>query len=188
LAVYPCIYVLCLFDWRAVRYRVFDAMDTCAAHSTNGMGTLGGTYLAEDSPTTAVAVADDNNSSSSDEWETTNDAMGQSCEIVDLDNSSCSQARAPEQGFAISLRDVHFAYKSRPEKEVLRGISLRIPDKTLTVIVGKNGAGKSTLHKLMCGLYPPTRGQIAINNKCTRSDDLEWIRSQASELIVALSL
>lgn len=32
-------------------------------------------------------------------------------------------------------------------------------------IVGHNGAGKSTLLKAICGIYPPTSGQLVVNGK-----------------------
>lgn len=45
-------------------------------------------------------------------------------------------------------------------KEILRDISLTIPDGALTVITGPNGGGKSTLAKLIAGIIQPTSGKI----------------------------
>ena len=44
-------------------------------------------------------------------------------------------------------------------KEILRDISLTIPDGNLTVITGPNGGGKSTLAKLIAGIIRPTSGK-----------------------------
>ncbi|NIT03392.1 ATP-binding cassette domain-containing protein, partial [Candidatus Saccharibacteria bacterium] len=32
------------------------------------------------------------------------------------------------------------------------------------VVTGKNGSGKTTLLKILCGLIPPTKGQVAISS------------------------
>ncbi len=49
------------------------------------------------------------------------------------------------------------------EKEIIKNISLTIPDGKLFVITGPNGGGKSTLAKLIAGIEKPTSGQIIFN-------------------------
>ena len=44
-------------------------------------------------------------------------------------------------------------------------VSLRIPDGTVTGLVGKNGAGKSTTIKAILGLIRPEGGSVTINGK-----------------------
>ncbi len=44
----------------------------------------------------------------------------------------------------------------------VRDLSLTIPTKTITVILGENGAGKSTLLRLLAGLASPTRGAVVV--------------------------
>lgn len=46
------------------------------------------------------------------------------------------------------------------EKEIIKNISLEIPDGKLYVITGPNGGGKSTLAKLIAGIEQPTSGAI----------------------------
>ena len=46
------------------------------------------------------------------------------------------------------------------EKEIIRDLSLEIPDKTFAVITGPNGGGKTTLAKLIMGLEKPASGRI----------------------------
>lgn len=48
-------------------------------------------------------------------------------------------------------------------KEIIRDISLKVPDGRLFVITGPNGGGKSTLAKLIAGIEKPTSGQIIFN-------------------------
>ncbi|ONI40530.1 hypothetical protein AN639_00100 [Candidatus Epulonipiscium fishelsonii] len=63
----------------------------------------------------------------------------------------------------IKLQDVSFKYPCS-EKEVLKNINLSLTDNKTIAIVGENGSGKSTLAKILLGLYPPTRGQILVND------------------------
>ena len=46
------------------------------------------------------------------------------------------------------------------DKEIIRDVSLTIPDGKLVVITGPNGGGKSTLAKLIAGIEKPTSGKI----------------------------
>jgi len=50
----------------------------------------------------------------------------------------------------------------RGEVEVLRDVSLRLPERRLLAIIGPNGAGKSTLVKTLLGLVEPLRGQVRV--------------------------
>lgn len=47
---------------------------------------------------------------------------------------------------------------------ITNGVSLDIPDKQMTVIVGRSGEGKSVLLKQIIGLIRPTSGHIYIDN------------------------
>lgn len=62
----------------------------------------------------------------------------------------------------IELKNVSYKYPSA-EKETLKNINLKFRNGENIAIVGENGAGKTTLIKLLCGLYSPTEGEIAIN-------------------------
>ena len=50
-------------------------------------------------------------------------------------------------------------------KEIIRDISLTIPDGKLVVITGPNGGGKSTLARLIMGIEQPTSGTILLNGE-----------------------
>jgi branched-chain amino acid transport system ATP-binding protein len=47
----------------------------------------------------------------------------------------------------------------------LRDVSVHIPDKRVTAIVGANGAGKSTLLKAMVGLSKPSEGTVTLDGE-----------------------
>ena len=62
----------------------------------------------------------------------------------------------------------HISYHvSTPEGEmdILKDISITIPDHRLMVFTGPNGGGKTTLAKVIMGLVQPTGGQILYNGK-----------------------
>jgi phospholipid/cholesterol/gamma-HCH transport system ATP-binding protein len=48
-------------------------------------------------------------------------------------------------------------------REVLKGISMQIPDGRITAILGPSGSGKSTIIKLMLGLIQPTFGEVVVD-------------------------
>ena len=77
---------------------------------------------------------------------------------------------------AILMEDVSFGY--HPGTPVVEHLELRIPRGQCVGIMGGSGAGKSTIIKLLCGLYEPDRGRIALFGKDIRQTELEDLRSQ----------
>jgi ABC-type transporter Mla maintaining outer membrane lipid asymmetry ATPase subunit MlaF len=59
----------------------------------------------------------------------------------------------------IELDDVSVAFG---DKQVLRGLDLKILPGQTTVVVGRSGSGKSVLLKLMMGLMKPTSGRVVL--------------------------
>ncbi|MEQ4305842.1 ABC transporter ATP-binding protein [Plantactinospora sp. B6F1] len=62
----------------------------------------------------------------------------------------------------IELQSVTFRYPGA-ERPALSGVTARIPAGSVVALVGHNGAGKSTLVKLLCKLYEPSSGGIAVD-------------------------
>jgi len=75
----------------------------------------------------------------------------------------------------IKLKNVDFKY-TKYSSEVIKDVSLHIKPGEKVAIVGKSGAGKSTLAKLMLGLYIPTRGTVAFDDKEIRNINLKRLR------------
>lgn len=48
------------------------------------------------------------------------------------------------------------------EKEVLKGLDLSVPEKSIFGFIGKNGAGKTTAMKIVLGLLQPEAGEITV--------------------------
>lgn len=47
----------------------------------------------------------------------------------------------------------------------LRDVSLEVPQGSVFALVGHNGSGKSTLLRMMCGIYQPTEGLVAVHGR-----------------------
>lgn len=66
----------------------------------------------------------------------------------------------------LQIKNLSFTVKDDSAgKEIIKNISLDIPDGKLIVITGPNGGGKSTLAKLIAGIEKPTSGQILFNGE-----------------------
>ena len=81
----------------------------------------------------------------------------------------------------VELRDVWFTYPDRG-RPVLRGVTLRLRPRQLTVLVGASGAGKSTLMSLLVRLFEPTRGEILLDGIPLPSIQLASLRDQFAVL------
>ena len=66
----------------------------------------------------------------------------------------------------LQLEHIAFAVnEDSRDKEIIRDVSLTIPDNKLVVLTGPNGGGKSTLAKLIAGIEKPTSGKIFLHGE-----------------------
>lgn len=65
---------------------------------------------------------------------------------------------------AIAFKDTTFTYPARPTFLVLSYLNLTVAPGASTALVGSSGSGKSTITALLLALYPPTSGDLSINN------------------------
>lgn len=75
------------------------------------------------------------------------------------------------------LRNVSFTYPSRPERPVLRNVSLECPAGKQTAIIGLSGSGKSTIASLMLRLYDPLEGSLLLDGQEVRDLNTRQLRS-----------
>ena len=59
----------------------------------------------------------------------------------------------------MSIKEVSFAYPSRPNQKVLDGCSLTLEPGKTTALVGPSGGGKSTLQLLLARFFDPSEGR-----------------------------
>ncbi len=76
----------------------------------------------------------------------------------------------------VGFHSVHFAYPSRAEVPVLRGVDLTVRPGEVVALVGPSGAGKSTVGSLLVRLYDPTAGRITLDGVDLRELDPGWLR------------
>lgn len=60
----------------------------------------------------------------------------------------------------VTVRDLHKSFSGKP---VLKGVSLDIPTRQITVIIGGSGSGKSVLLKHILGLFAPDSGSVCVD-------------------------
>ena len=66
----------------------------------------------------------------------------------------------------LELKNISFNVgQEGQDKEIIRNVSLTLPDGQLTVVTGPNGGGKSTLARLIAGIEKPASGQILWNGQ-----------------------
>jgi ATP-binding cassette subfamily B protein len=87
--------------------------------------------------------------------------------------------RAPLAG-KVEFRDVRFRYPSRPEVEVLKGISFAANPGEKIALVGPSGSGKSTIISLLLRFYDPHPGEILMDGQTATEYPLAWLRNQMS--------
>lgn len=76
----------------------------------------------------------------------------------------------------IIFEDVHFSYPTRPDVEVLKGVSLEIPAGRKVALVGQSGAGKSTIMQLLLQFHFPDAGRVSMDGQDIYEYDLAAYR------------
>lgn len=77
----------------------------------------------------------------------------------------------------IEFDNVHFSYGN---KEILHGISVKLPDKTTTAVIGPSGSGKTTLCNLVARFWDVDSGHVKIGGEDVRDYTLESLMDQIS--------
>ncbi|KAK6365515.1 uncharacterized protein PV06_10562 [Exophiala oligosperma] len=102
---------------------------------------------------------------------------------ADMEHQSTIDATSEDDGDAIgdvegsfSLKQVSFAYPSRPDTYVLKELDLEIPARKHTAIIGMSGSGKSTIAGLLTRLYDPSGGLVLLDGKDLRSLNTRQLR------------
>ncbi|XP_050218583.1 putative ABC transporter B family member 8 [Mercurialis annua] len=76
----------------------------------------------------------------------------------------------------IEMKNVDFAYPTRPETLILRQFCLEVKAGTSIGLVGKSGCGKSTVIGLIQRFYDVDRGSVKVDGVDMREVDLQWYR------------
>ncbi len=99
------------------------------------------------------------------------DLLEQDPEVVDKPDAPALKVRGGE----VVLEDVRFAYD--PDRQILKGVSVRAgPGETLA-IVGPTGSGKSTIGRLLFRFYDVTGGALKIDGQDLRDVSRESLHA-----------
>ena len=79
--------------------------------------------------------------------------------------------KTPEDN-SIVLKDIEFSYE-KTERQILHGISLRIPSGSYTALVGPSGSEKSTIARLIASLWDVDSGSVEIGGVNIKDLSLE---------------
>ncbi|TDF41785.1 cyclic peptide export ABC transporter [Alteromonadaceae bacterium M269] len=77
---------------------------------------------------------------------------------------------------SIRFDNVEYCYAGNDEESSfhLKPINLNIRAGELLFIIGGNGSGKTTFAKMLCGLYPPTKGSIYVDDIEITEQNRNW--------------
>lgn len=89
-------------------------------------------------------------------------------------------SKRPEPVGRIEFDAVRFRYPTRPDEEVLRGVSFTVEPGERVAIVGATGSGKSTILRLITRLYDVTGGTIRVDGEDVRDMSLRELRARAA--------
>ncbi len=79
------------------------------------------------------------------------------------------------KGGEIRFENVRFSYE--PDREILKGISFRVPAGKTVAVVGPSGAGKSTLSRILYRFYDISSGAVTIDGQDVRDVTQKSLRA-----------
>lgn len=94
-----------------------------------------------------------------------------------INSSTGMQIPSTATGIAIEFKNVRFAYPTRPDITVLRGLNLKIHHGQTIGIVGASGCGKTTVITLLERFYDINSGEILVHGQTLSSLDVKAYRS-----------
>lgn len=89
-------------------------------------------------------------------------------EILDLESIEDFKNLIQDEKVDVEVKNLNFSYG---EKEILKGLNMKIKSNKITAIVGESGCGKSTLAKLIGGFERNYDGEILYNGLSEISND-----------------
>ncbi len=95
--------------------------------------------------------------------------------LPEMSDELKGELRFPISG-QVTFQKVTFAYPTRPDVPILRGLDLQLKAGECVAIVGPSGSGKSTIAALLQRLYEPSSGQITLDRYKLAQGDIRWLR------------
>nr|GMC74594.1 putative multidrug resistance protein [Ipomoea batatas] len=93
------------------------------------------------------------------------------------DSSVAVDAKKAEIMGRVEFKKVFFAYPTRPDQLIFKGLSLKISPGTTVALVGQSGSGKSSIIGLIERFYDPLKGAVYIDGRDIKDYKLRKLRS-----------
>jgi ABC-type multidrug transport system fused ATPase/permease subunit len=95
-----------------------------------------------------------------------------------LCDATSPDGKAPGNAGRVVLSDIEFAYPTRKQQTVLRGLSVTLKPGETLALVGASGSGKSTSIGLIERFYEPQQGSIVVDGEPLTSINVrQWRRT-----------
>ena len=99
--------------------------------------------------------------------------------LLDSRSSSSSPGTTLiEKPNKIEFRNVRFSYPTRPDLEILKGLSFTVRAGQKIALVGPSGSGKSSVIALLERFYVPNSGEIIVNGTPIKALEMKYWRDQ----------
>ena len=106
------------------------------------------------------------------------DTLAQVDEILKAEEQVHGDTPVAFAGHDTEVKNVSFGYHA--DKEILHGVSLSIPQNSMTALVGPSGSGKSTFCNLVARFWDVDSGSVKIGGTDVRDYTLESLMDQIS--------
>lgn len=84
----------------------------------------------------------------------------------------------------LSVHNLYYTYQGKYQKvEALKNITCKFEKGKLYAIIGESGSGKTTLLSVLSGLTLPTKGEVFVDQKLLKKEDLENYRKNEVSII-----
>lgn len=104
-------------------------------------------------------------------------SVGRAQEILDTPQMDISGEEIEPQTHDLCADSVEFSYDKR---KIIDGISVQIPEKTTTAIVGPSGGGKTTLVNLLARFWDVDSGEVKLGGKNVKDYDMDSLMKNYS--------
>lgn len=99
-------------------------------------------------------------------------------EILKAEEQVHGIRRVAFENYNMEVKDVSFGYHN--DREILHGVSLVVPQNSMTALVGPSGSGKSTLAKLIAGFWDVENGTITMGGHDLKEIPLDELYDQVA--------
>ncbi|KAM8887273.1 ABC-type oligopeptide transporter ABCB9 isoform 1-T2 [Spinachia spinachia] len=78
----------------------------------------------------------------------------------------------------VEFEDITFAYPTRPDTDILKGLSFTMRPGEVTALVGPSGSGKSSCVSLLENFYLPQKGQVLLDGTPVQAYRHDYLHSK----------